>query len=131
MGALTLLAACGGSGSGQTGSGGRPAPCVSPPEGVGPDAAATLGDQDNGKTICLRAGEEMTVFLRVPPAVAAARWSPVESSDTGVLRPVANGALTLPIGVTGAAFKAERAGVARLSSSRPGTSWQTTVDVGP
>jgi hypothetical protein len=102
------------------GSSGGPAapshpPCVKPSEGIGPDAYGTLQDQDAGKTVCLPAGKELTVFLKVAD-INGPRWSPIQVSDQTVLEPGNVGIMTLVRGVTGGIFNARRLGTARLSS---------------
>jgi hypothetical protein len=91
--------------------------CTKAPSGIGPDATATLQLADNGSTVCLRLSATLTVFLQAPPGEA--QWSMPTVSDPRVLSTTPNGALALPIGVTGAAFRARRRGVATISSVRP------------
>jgi hypothetical protein len=94
------------------------APCVAPPEGIGPDAAGTLQNDDRGRSVCLAAGRELTVFLKAP-TVDGARWSPIEVSDPTVLAPGNSGIMTLVRGVTGGIFVARGVGTARLASQLP------------
>ncbi len=75
----------------------------------------TLGNQNNGGTFCVRPGERVMVYLR---GTLARQWAPIRS-DSGALAPVPSGALSLPVGVTGAAFLAARPGTAHLTSDRP------------
>ena len=91
---------------------------MTPPEGIGPDAAGTLQNEDQGKSVCLPVGKELTVFLKAP-TVDGARWSPIEVSDPAVLAPGNVGIMTLVRGVTGGIFNARRTGTARLSSQLP------------
>jgi hypothetical protein len=90
--------------------------CVAPPAGVGPGATATLQVNDAGSTVCLRPKATLTVYLQAP--VGEASWSVPVASDRNVLATAPNGALTLPIGVTGAAFRARTRGVATISAVR-------------
>ena len=113
---VLLLASCGGSGRGPVAT--QPA-CTSPPEGIGPDAAATLQVEDRGGTYCLNVGDELTVFLRVPIDQESTAWRAIAASDSAVLEPMNAGVLTLPRGVTGAVYRASREGTAQLTSSRP------------
>ena len=109
---LVALAGCGGSGE----SAAKLPSCVTPPAGIGPDASGTLQLADAGKTVCLRAGQVLTVFLQAPPSEAS--WSAVHVSDRSVLQPGNSGVLTLVRGVTGAVLRGHGRGVATLSSSR-------------
>jgi hypothetical protein len=56
------------------------------------------------------------VFLQAPDGEPL--WSTPRASDRRVLAAAPNGALTLPIGVTGAAFRAETRGVAMITAVR-------------
>jgi hypothetical protein len=114
LAAALTLAGCGGSAGAPATT---PQACSAPPEGIGPDAAATLQVEDANSTYCLNAGDVLTVFLRVPLEQAAAGWQPVHASDQSVLQPMNAGVLTLPRGVTGAVYRAQP-GVAQLTSVR-------------
>jgi hypothetical protein len=147
--ALALaMSACGGTSGSTSSSAPSPhpstaaAPCVSPPPAIGPDVAGSLGETDTGGSFCLHVGENLSVFLSVPPDQAdSGRWTPIEASDGGVLQPVPSGALTLVRGVTAGIFAAVRVGTSRLSSTRPpctssaasgcpaGQGWQATIVV--
>src|SRR5207237_4151190 len=96
---LGALAGCGGSGE----SAATLPSCVTPPAGIGPDASGTLQLADAGKTVCLRVGRVLTVFLHAPPNEAG--WSAVHISDRSVLQPGNSGVLTLVRGVTGALLR--------------------------
>jgi hypothetical protein len=111
---LVALAACGGGGTGSTASTTR---CVQPPAGTAPGTSATLQVTDAGRNYCLRRGATLTVLLRAPSGTAS--WSTPATSDDAVLAPTANGALSLPIGVTGAAFRGRAAGRVTVSAVRP------------
>jgi hypothetical protein len=110
---LALVASgCGG------GSGSSAAPkCEKAPEGIGPDANATLQDEDSGRTVCLRQGDVLTVFLHA--SVGEDRWRPITTQDGDVLTPRSSGVLTLPLGVTAAVYSGAKKGTARLTSTRP------------
>jgi hypothetical protein len=105
------LAAC----SGGSASAALPR-CRHAPAGVGPGANATLQLADNDSTVCLARRATMTVFLQAPTGEAT--WSTPTTSKPRVLAPAPNGALALPVGVTGAAFRARRRGVATLVAVR-------------
>ncbi len=85
----------------RNGSGQSVAPkCDKAPAGIGPDANATLQDADTGRTVCLKPGDVLTVFLHAP--VGEDQWSSVTTPARDVLTPRSTGVLTLPLGVTGA-----------------------------
>jgi hypothetical protein len=111
---VIALAACGGGGHDVTASTTR---CVRPPAGTGPGATATLQVGDAGRTYCLRRGATLAVLLRA--VAGSTTWSTPTTSNPRVLPPTANGALSLPIGVTGAAFHAQSRGHATISAVRP------------
>jgi hypothetical protein len=90
--------------------------CTHAPAGIGPGAAATLQLADDGSTVCLRRRATLTVFLQAPTGEVA--WSTPSSSKPRVLATTPNGALALPVGVTGAAFRARQRGVATLVAIR-------------
>jgi hypothetical protein len=83
---------------------------------VGPGATATLQLHDAGSTVCLARNKLVTVYLQAP--LGETPWSIPRSSHRQVLAAAPNGALTLPIGVTGAAFHAAKPGVATISAIR-------------
>jgi hypothetical protein len=69
----------------------------------------------NGKTYCVRAGAELNVYLR---GTVSSMWlEPLASSN--VLKPIPNGALSLPAGLTGGSFTAARPGQVLITSVRP------------
>ena len=97
-----------------------PVACAVQPSAAGPDAAVSLGEKDSGSTVCLHIGAKLSVFLSVPPERADVdRWTAIHNTDSTILQPVPNGELTLVRGVTAAFYAAARAGVSRLSSTRP------------
>jgi hypothetical protein len=111
---VVVATACGGG----SGSSSTSAPkCEKAPEGIGPDAKATLQDADAGRTVCLNQGDVLTVFLHARQGED--RWGPITTSDRHVLKPRSSGVLTLPIGVTGAVYAGAGKGTARLTSTRP------------
>jgi hypothetical protein len=78
-------------------------------------AGGVLTLASNGKTYCVRVGEKFDVYLR---GTVASRWLvPLASSD--VIKPVANGALSLIAGLTGASFAGARPGRVFITSLRP------------
>jgi hypothetical protein len=107
----TSVVACGG----DTSAAVRPH-CTRPPAGEGPDASATLHLADAGSTVCLARNAALTVLLEAPSG--GTPWSRPRASDRHVLVPTANGALALPLGVTGAAFRGGRAGTATIEAVR-------------
>jgi hypothetical protein len=74
----------------------------------------TLTSADNGRSVCVRRGTAVQVYLR---GTQASRWSAIHASS-GVLRPHANGHLLLALGVTGGSFIAAHPGSASLTSTR-------------
>jgi hypothetical protein len=75
----------------------------------------TLTNADNGRSVCVRRGTAVLVYLR---GTQASRWSVIHPSS-GVLQSHANGHLLLALGVTGASFVAARPGTASITSTRP------------
>ena len=75
--------------------------------------------EDGGRDYCLRVGDQLTVFLRAPLDEASTGWQAISASDATVLEPGTSGVLALPRGVTGAAYRAARAGTVQLTSVRP------------
>ena len=74
----------------------------------------TLTTADNGRSVCVRRGTAVRVYLR---GTQASRWSAIHASS-GVLQPHANGHLLLALGVTGGSFIAAHPGTASLTSTR-------------
>ena len=74
----------------------------------------TLTNTDNGRSVCVRRGTAVRVYLR---GTQASRWSAIHASS-GVLQPHANGHLLLALGVTGGSFIAAHPGTASLTSTR-------------
>jgi hypothetical protein len=113
----SAVTACGTARAGPGGAGSQPASgqavaCNSTPA-VTAGRPLTLGKQDDGKTLCVRTGTTVAVYLQ---GTAARRWSPIRTASPA-LKPVANGRLMLRLGVTGAFFKAVKPGVATVTSS--------------
>ena len=105
-------------------------PCVKPPEGIGPDAYGTLQNDDAGKTVCLPAGKQLTVFLKADN-VDGPRWSPIQTSDVSVLVPGNIGIMTLVRGVTGGILVGSHTGTARLTSQLPACKPSAPITSGP
>lgn len=82
--------------------------------GSAPKAAqVTITNTDNGRTVCVRPGAAVLVFLRgLPPH----KWSAIRASGPA-LRPHANGHMMLQFGVTGGSFLAVRPGTSVLTST--------------
>jgi hypothetical protein len=115
-------------------------PCILPTGGLS-GHSGSIGNRQNGETICLTLGEKLLVSLSGPMQTGMA-WQHIAASPTGILR-----ALPLPItlarGVTAADFLAKGEGTVRLSSHRracppatPGSAscdalvaWNVTVTV--
>ena len=74
----------------------------------------TLTNADNGRSVCVRRGTAVQVYLR---GTQASRWSAIHASS-GVLQSHANGHLLLALGVTGGSFIAAHPGTASLTSTR-------------
>jgi hypothetical protein len=77
-------------------------------------ALITITYADNGRTLCVRRGTAVQVFLKGTPAN---RWSAIRVSNA-VLKPHANGRLMLALGVTGASFLAVHPGTVAITSFR-------------
>jgi hypothetical protein len=86
------------------------------PHGAGPGYNASIGNQENGKTVCLTLGEKLLVSLSAPASTGLS-WSRIQVSPPGVL---ANAPLTLslPKGVTAANLLAAHPGFVNLTSER-------------
>ena len=126
LGAMVLAAGCGqqhaGTPAGPPPSGPSSAPVPSPaPDDPGAAscgsaapriALITITYADNGRTLCVRRGTAVQVFLKGTPAN---RWSAIHASGDA-LAPHANGRMTLALGVTGASFLAAHPGTATLRS---------------
>jgi hypothetical protein len=130
LGAVVLASGCGqqhqGTPTGPSLSGSAspsplPAPVSGDPGMVGCQGTSvsratsiTITYADNGRTLCVRRGTAVLVYLRGTPAN---RWSPVHASND-VLAPHADGRLMLALGVTGASFLAAHPGTATIRSFR-------------
>ena len=80
-----------------------------------PRATSVIGNADNGKTFCVRVGDQVGVILHGPQQDL---WlEPLASG--GVMKGVPNGALSLVAGATGAWYQATRPGRAVVTSVRP------------
>jgi hypothetical protein len=123
--AVVLASGCGqqhaGTPAGPPLSGSASAPLPSPAPG-NPGAAScgsaarialmTITYADNGRTLCVRRGTAVQVFLKGTPTN---RWSAIHASGDA-LAPHADGRLMLQVGVTGASFLAAHPGTATLRS---------------
>lgn len=115
-------------------------PCILPTGGLS-GHGGSIGNRQNGDTICLTLGEKLLVSLSGPMRTGMA-WRHIVASPTGILRPLPL-AITLARGVTAADFVAKSEGTVRLSSDRracppatPGSAscdalvaWNVTVTV--
>jgi hypothetical protein len=99
------------------------------PDGSGPGFDASIGNLQNGRTVCLQVGERLLVRLTAPSN--SSPWQPIRSSTSNVLRTVPL-TILLTRGTIGAAFKAAAPGTVRLESQRqvcsPATSGRPTCD---
>lgn len=109
--ALAALSAVAGCAAATPSAPALPAPSAS---SVSPVPVVTVTEADAGRTVALRPGQRLEVYLH---GVAQDLWS--QPAATGpALEPVASGKRTLPVGVTGAAFQAVRSGSARITATR-------------
>jgi hypothetical protein len=79
-----------------------------------PIALITITYADNGRTLCVRRGTAVQVYLKGTPTN---RWSAIHATGDA-LTPHANGRLLLRLGVTGASFLAANRGTATIRSFR-------------
>ncbi len=79
-----------------------------------PISLITLTYADNGRTLCVRRGTAVQVYLRGTPAN---KWMAIRASGDA-LAPHTHGRLMLAPGVTGASFLAAHPGTATITSSR-------------
>jgi hypothetical protein len=78
-----------------------------------PIALITITYADNGRTLCVRPGTAVQVYLK---GTATNRWSAIHTTNEAVLTPRTNGRLMLMVGVTGASFLAAHPGTATIRS---------------
>ncbi len=78
-----------------------------------PIALITITYADNGRTLCVRPGTAVQVYLR---GAATNRWSPIHTSNKAVLAPRVSGRLMVMVGETGASFLAGHRGTATIRS---------------
>ena len=88
-------------------------PVVSP--STSSAAVVTVTEADGGRSITLKAGQRLEVYLRGTPQ---SLWTQ-PSADGSALQVATSGKLALQRGVTGAAFVAAQAGSASVTSTRP------------
>jgi hypothetical protein len=130
---VAITTGCGVQSTGGTGAGshqsvsGEPLPLPSSPSASAPATSAkcvharrgaerttiTLTNSDNKKVLCVLPGVGVFVALHGTPKVF---WAAVASSSPTLQRRP-NGALALPVGVTGAFFVAVAPGTAKLTST--------------
>lgn len=77
--------------------------------------SVTLSGSDNGKSLCVAEGTVVRVYLH---GTAADRWAPIRASSDDLI-PHPDTSFMLPLGVTGASYKAVHPGTVTLTSSRP------------
>ncbi|HTT92889.1 MAG TPA: hypothetical protein VMF65_25265 [Acidimicrobiales bacterium] len=101
------------------------------PHGAGPGYNASIGNQENGKTVCLALGEKLLVSLSAPTAKSP-KWSHIQVSPSGVLT-TAPLTLMLSPGMTATNFLASHPGAVDLTSQRhvcpPSTNGTVSCDV--
>jgi hypothetical protein len=107
LAALVLIAAA--CGAYQVGPGSDPTP--SPRQSVGFDITATNTDH----AVTMHVGQKLEVVLRAGNGLNS--WSHPTSSDTSVLTPIVDPAATSVIGVTLAAFQAEKPGQSEVTAN--------------
>jgi hypothetical protein len=79
-----------------------------------PISLITITYADNGRTLCVRRGTAVQVYLRGTPAN---KWMAIHASGDALV-PRAHGRLMLKPGMTGASFLAAHPGTATITSSR-------------
>ncbi len=87
------------------------------PAGGGPGYGASISNRQDGKTICIKRGERLAVFLSTGQRTGSP-WSSIQLSRPGILR-VAPLTLMLSRGVTAKNFLAVSSGRVRLTSQHP------------
>ena len=87
------------------------------PHGSGPGYNASIGNQQNGKSVCITIGERLLVVLSAG-APNAAPWRGIHVSKTTVLQ-IAPLTLMFSRGTTGMNFKAVHLGTVQLTAQRP------------
>jgi hypothetical protein len=111
------------------------------PAGAWPGHYGSIGNQQNGETVCVVVGGKLLVSLSAP-AGAGSAWQNIVVSPAGILTPAPTPS-PVRSGVTGAGFLAKREGIVKISSYRracpatgPGSascdalvSWKVTVVV--
>jgi hypothetical protein len=78
-----------------------------------PIALITISYADNGRTLCVRPGTAVQVYLK---GTATNEWSAIHTTNEAVLAPRTNGRLMLMVGVTRASFLAAHPGTATIRS---------------
>ncbi len=84
-----------------------------PPKGGG---AAVLTQAQNGRTYCVRVGEEVLFFLHAP-SLSGPMWTVPVARPAGVLQTAALGVLPVR-GATARRLRARRAGTATVTATR-------------
>src|SRR5487761_2182734 len=87
------------------------------PHGSGPGYNASIGNQQNGKSVCITVGERLLVVLSAG-APNASPWRAIHVSKSGILQ-IAPITLMFSRGTTGTNFKAVRLGTVQLTAQRP------------
>jgi hypothetical protein len=88
------------------------------PAGAWPGHYGSIGNQQNGETVCLVVGGKLLVSLSAPAGPGSA-WRNIVVSPAGILAPAPMPSPVRP-GVTGAGFLAKHEGTVKISSYRRG-----------
>jgi hypothetical protein len=91
---------------------------------------ANITEENDGSIIDVAVGASLNILLKVPPQEiykASCLWSKVTTSSDVVLQ-VVQKAILLPTGITAASFRALRAGIVQLNSSRHNCSTGIMID---
>jgi len=86
------------------------------PAGAWPGHYGSIGNQQDGETVCVVVGGKLLVTLSAP-AGASTAWRNIVVSPAGILTPATMPSSVRP-GVTGAGYLAKREGIVRISSYR-------------
>jgi len=109
------------------------ATCAQPHQATLPDGAGLITNADSG-SFCVQTGQKIDILLAVATSdgTAQGRWAEVSDSNPDVLQSQDASALITPVGVTSGIFKATKAGIAQLTSTRSdGKAWTVTIVVRP
>ena len=111
-----LVCSAGPGGTGASAQADLATPSCIVPHGAGPGYNASIGNAQNGKTVCIAVGEKLLVVLSAG-SPNGSPWRAVHVSRPGVLK-VAPLTLMLSRGLTATNFQGVRPGTVRLTSER-------------